>query len=256
MTGGFAGVAWLKQAMILLLLFALTACGRKIELYRNLPAHDANEMLALLMRHGIDAERIEDRGGAASLVIPTNDVPQAMNVLDNAGWPRDRFSDLGALFKKEGLISSPTEERVRFIYGTTQELSETLSRIDGVLNARVHSVLPGSESDDRGPGAPPTAAVLIRYMAGAPIDQAVPKIKELVANSLKGVSYDRVSVTLVEATQDDTALRQPGGAPPGTEGSDPPYLVIGLVGAIATSFIGNAVLAFFVWRKRFGHTIA
>ncbi|WP_426441414.1 type III secretion system inner membrane ring lipoprotein SctJ [Bradyrhizobium genosp. P] len=256
MTGGYTGAAWLKQAVILLVLFTLTGCERKIELYHNLPARDANEMLALLMRHGIDAERIADHGGAASLVIPTKDVPDAMNVLDSAGWPRDRFSDLGTLFKKEGLISSPTEERVRFVYGTTQELSETLSRIDGVLNARVHSVLPESESDDRLPGTPPTAAVLIRYMAGAPIDQAVPKIKELVANSLKGVSYDRVSVTLVEATQDDTAPRPHGAATFGAEGSDPPYLVVGLVGAIATSLIGNAVLAFFVWRERFGHTPA
>lgn len=255
MNDGHAGVAWLKQAVVLLMLLVLAGCGRKIELYRNLPAHDANEMLALLMRHGIDAERIEDRGGAASLVIPNNDVPRAMNVLDNAGWPRDRFADLGTLFKKEGLISSPTEERVRFIYGTTQQLSETLSRIDGVLNARVHSVLPESESDERGPGAPPTAAVLIRYMAGAPIDQAIPKIKELVANSLKGVSYDKVSVTLVEATQDDAALQPLRATTVGAEGSDPPYLVIGLVGAIATSFVGNAVLAFFLWRKRFGHTI-
>ncbi|WP_420969590.1 type III secretion system inner membrane ring lipoprotein SctJ [Bradyrhizobium sp. B120] len=244
----------LMRAMILFATFALAGCGAKIELYRNLPARDANEMLALLMRHGIDAERVAEHSGAAALVVSTKDVPRAMSVLGGAGLPRDRLSDLGTLFKKEGMLSSPTEERVRFIHGTTQELSETLSRIDGVLSARVHAVLPENTIDDRVPPSPSTAAVLVRYKAGTAVDQIVPKIKELVANSLKGVSYDGVSVTLVEATQNDNSERPLDAPPVAAETSAPPYLLAGLVAAIAISLIGNAALAFLVWWKRVSRT--
>ncbi|MBB4383511.1 type III secretion protein J [Bradyrhizobium sp. SBR1B] len=241
----------LKRAVALLVLFALVGCGSKIELYRNLSTREANEMLALLLRQGIHAERTADTGGTTSLVIPTEDVPRAMAMLDSAGWPRDHFADMGGLFKKDRMISSDTEERVRYIYGVTQELSQTLSNIDGVLTARVHAVLPESASDDRSPSAPPTAAVLVRYKPGAPIDQAVPKIKELVANSLKGLSYDRVSVALVEANQDNTPLGRTEVTARASERSEASRLLIGLVGGMAASLIGNAVLVYLIWRRRF-----
>ncbi|WP_164719096.1 type III secretion system inner membrane ring lipoprotein SctJ [Bradyrhizobium sp. LVM 105] len=242
----------LKRAVALLVLFTLVGCGSKIELYRNLSAREANEMLALLMRQGIRAERTTDTGGTTSLVVPTEDVPRAMNVLDRAGWPRDHFADMGTLFKKDRMISSDTEERVRYIYGVTQELSQTLSSIDGVLNARVHAVLPETASDDRNPPVSSTAAVLVRYKPGAPIDQIVPKIKELVANSLRGLSYDRVSVALVQANQDNMTLGRTDFTAGVSERSAPSHLLIGLIGAIAASLIGNAVLVVLIWRPRFG----
>ncbi|WP_445222837.1 type III secretion system inner membrane ring lipoprotein SctJ (plasmid) [Bradyrhizobium sp. Pa8] len=244
----------LKQTVALVALFTLVGCGSTIELYRNLSAREANEMLALLMRQGIPAERTTGNSGTASLVVPTNDVPRAMKVLDSAGWPRDRFADMGSLFKKEGMISSPTEERARYLYGITQELSQTLSNIDGVLNARVHAVLPENTNDDCNPPPASTAAVLVRYRPDAPIDQIVPKIKELVANSLIGLSYDRVSVALVEANQDNTGLRPMDAAALATEGSHPSHLSTWLAGGAVLSLTCNAALAVLLWRRRFNRT--
>ncbi|RUV82734.1 EscJ/YscJ/HrcJ family type III secretion inner membrane ring protein [Mesorhizobium sp. M1A.F.Ca.IN.020.06.1.1] len=240
----------LKRLATPLLLFTLTGCGSKLELYRNLPAHEANEMLALLMSQGIHAEKTTDNSGTASLSVDTKDVPPAMDVLNGAGLPHDLFADMGSLFKKEGMISSPTEERVRYIYGATQELSRTLSTIDGVLSARVHAVLPQETSDDRNPSFPSSAAVLVRYAPGAAVDQFVPKIKELVANSLEGLSYERVSVVLVEASQDHALLHSVDRtAVLTTEDSGARHLVVGLVGGIAVLLIGNGVLAFLLWRR-------
>lgn len=240
----------LKRLVTLLLLLTLGSCESKLELYRDLPAHEANEMLALLMRQGIYAEKTTDNSGTASLSVDIRDVPPAMEVLNGAGLPHDPYADMGSLFKNEGMISSATEERVRYIYGITQELSRTLSIFDGVVNARVHVVSPEEASDDRRPSFPSSAAVLIRYTPGTTVDQMVPKIKELVANSLPGLSYERVSVVLIEASQDN-ALRSADKTPVVTSqhSSAPPHLVIGLVCGIAVLLIGNGVLAFLLWRR-------
>ncbi|MCO5966180.1 type III secretion system inner membrane ring lipoprotein SctJ [Sinorhizobium meliloti] len=240
----------LKRLATVLLLFTLVSCESKLELYRNISAHEANEMLALLTGQGIDAKKTTDNDGTASLLIDTKDVPPAMEVLKGAGLPRDQHADIGSLFAKEGLISSPTEERIRYIYGITQELSRTLSSIDGVLNARVHAVLPQETSDNRDQSFPSSAAVLIRYAPGTIVDQIVPKVKELVANSLEGLSYERVSVVLVQASQASALLRSVDRtAVLTTEDNGTGHLVIALVCGITGSLIGNGVLAFLLWRR-------
>ncbi|RWA97989.1 type III secretion system inner membrane ring lipoprotein SctJ [Mesorhizobium sp.] len=241
----------LKWLATFLLLLTLGSCGSKLELYRNLPAHEANEMLALLMRQGIYAEKSTDDTGNASLSVDIKDVPTAMELLNGAGLPHDLYADMGSLFKKEGMISSPTEERVRYIYGITQELSRTLSIFDGVLNARVHVVLsPEETSDGRHQSLPSSAAVLVRYAPGTTVDQMVPKIKELVANSLEALSYERVSVVLVQASQNKPLLRSVDRtAVVTTEDSGTAHLVIGLVCGIAVLLIGNGVLGFLLWRR-------
>ncbi|MBA1143898.1 MULTISPECIES: type III secretion system inner membrane ring lipoprotein SctJ [Mesorhizobium] len=239
----------LTQLATFLGLFTLVSCAAKTELYRDLPAQEANEMLALLMRKGVNIDKTIGNNGTASLVVDTMDVPRAMEVLNRAGLPRELYADMGSLFKKEGMISSPTEERVRYTYGITQELSRTLSGIDGVVNSRVHVVLPEMSSDDRIPSFPSSAAVLVRYLPSATVDQIVPKIKELVANSLEGLSYDKVSVILIEATQDN-ALRPPVySADPPTKDSGASRLVIVLSCAIAVLLAGNAILVFLLWRR-------
>ncbi|WFU14891.1 type III secretion inner membrane ring lipoprotein SctJ [Bradyrhizobium sp. CB3481] len=236
---------------MLLVLFTTVGCASRIELYSNRSEREANEMLALLMRSCVAAERTTNNSGGASLMVSEKDVPRAMDVLASAGLPRDRVSDLGDLFKQEGMISSPTGELVRFIVGTSQELSRTLESIDGVVAARVH--VRWNKPDKGYDGMPPVvsaAAVLVRHNAAAGIDQIVPKIKNLVASTFRNLVYDQVEVMLVEAPQ-NTELRRLDAGTRASECSDPSNLLIGLIGGIG-SVICSAVLAYFLWRKRVG----
>lgn len=171
----------------------LGGCGRET-LYVQLDQQQANEMLALLLSQGVDAAKTR-ADNAWTLTAPRRDLPQAMQVLKANGYPREKFQSLGDVFPKEGLVSSPLEERARLLHALSQELAHTLSSIDGVIVARVHLAIPERHalSDKRGPAS---AAVFIKHRSDSPVTAQVASIKALVVNSVEGLPYENVTVSL------------------------------------------------------------
>ena len=181
-----------------LLLVLLAACSQQ-ELYGQLNERQANEMVAVLRNAGLVAEKTPARDGKAFVVSTSaHDFSRAVEVLHAGGFPRDSFDTLGQVFKKEGFVSSPTEERARITHALSQELSNTLSNIDGVVQARVHVSVP-----ERNPLAdkptPATASVFIKHRPGTDLSQQVGKIKGLVVNAMEGLPYDNVTVAMFPA---------------------------------------------------------
>jgi len=188
----------LRAALALAAACALAAC--KSELYSNLDQDHANEMVAVLRQHGIPAERVPGKGDRISVAVDENRFAEAVQVLKDNGLPRQEFATLGDVFKKDGLVSSPIQEKAQLIFALSQELSRTVSEIDGVLSARVHLVLP--ENDPlRQQLVPSSASVFIRHRASAPIGDLVPQVKMLIARGVSGLSYEQVSVILVPVSE-------------------------------------------------------
>ncbi|MFC4297783.1 type III secretion system inner membrane ring lipoprotein SctJ [Castellaniella hirudinis] len=189
-----SALRWLLAALVL---SVLTACSSSVTLYSSASEGEANELLSVLLDAGIHAEKISGKEGVA-VSVDGAQVARALDILRTRGLPRERFDGMGQIFRKEGLVSSPLEERARYIYALSQELTNTLSQMDGVLAARVHVVLP--ERGEIGEAATPsTAAVFIKHRVGYSFDALRPQIRQLVTHAIPGLTEDRVSITLVSA---------------------------------------------------------
>jgi type III secretion protein J len=186
--------AFLRLAVAITCILMLAGC--ESELYTDLDQQQGNEIAETLLRHGIPAERTFGKDDRVSVAVDSSRLADAIAILNDNGLPKQKFATLGGVFKRDGLVSSPVEEHAQMIYALSQELSRTISDIDGVLTARVHLVLP--ENDPlRERLAPSSASAFIRYRAGGPVEHLVPQIKMLIANAVAGLSYEKVSVILV-----------------------------------------------------------
>ncbi|MET0464161.1 MAG: type III secretion system inner membrane ring lipoprotein SctJ [Chitinophagaceae bacterium] len=189
----------LKCFFFILVLFCLTACGRTVEIQTNVPENDANEMVGVLLKSGVFAEKKTSKEGA-TILVPESDIGKAMSILAANGLPRKQISGLGEIFKKEGMISTPLEERARYIFGLSQELEKTLSQIDMVVSSRVHVVLPERIAPGE-PITPSSAAIFIKHRKGLDVDLLTPRIRNMVSNSIPGLSdlpKDKISIVFVE----------------------------------------------------------
>ncbi len=174
----------------------LAGCSEQ-ELYGQLSERQANEMVTVLRGAGIDADKLV-REGKFSVTTSRSDFPQAVRTLNAQGYPRESFDSMGKVFKREGFVSSPLEERARLVHAMSQEISNTLANIDGVITARVHLVVP-----ERNPlvdkPQPAAAAVFIKHRPDKNLAAQTAQIKALVVNSIEGLAYDNVTVALFPA---------------------------------------------------------
>ena len=170
-------------------------------------------MLAILLDNNIPSEKLVDKDKVVTIMVNSPDVSRSIKILSSLGFPKEKYSSIGDIFPKDGLISSPTEERARYTYSMSQELSSTLSMIDGVINARVHVVLPQEQDSLTDVNYPSSASVFIKYTPELELAGLVPKVKTLVANSIEGLSLEKITVSLFPATR----LNSGGFSGPSTE---------------------------------------
>ena len=183
----------LKYGVLCALLLA--GCKTETTLHSQLEERQANLVIAALLDGGIECRKTEGEENTWNVLIDTKDFAKAVNLLESKGLPRRSFQGISEVFKKTGMISSPTEERIRFMDALAQDLSRTIAGIDGVLDARVHIVLP--ENDPFAKNAlPSSAAVAIRSRWNADIEAYIPQIKGLVKNSIEGLQYEKIAVTV------------------------------------------------------------
>lgn len=186
------------RSYLLAIVFSVFLSGCDVELFSELDERNANDILLVLSEGGISATKSRVDTGIWQISVQSDAVQDALSTVRRHGLPRAQFVSLGDVFAKEGLIATPAEERQRYAFAVSQELSNTLMQIEGVVVARVHPVIPLIDPlSDILPT--PTAAVFIKHLQDADLEPMVPTIKRLVAQSIEGLDPRNVALTFSAA---------------------------------------------------------
>ena len=188
----------------------LAGCSK--QLLGGLDEMAANQVVSALRLEGIDADKSPAGDKAWKVTVADEQFAEAVQIIGRHNLPPPPFQGLGQVFKKESLVSTPTEERARLVHAMSQELERSLMEIDGVLAARVHPViLPHDPLNPKRIAA--TASVLIKYRSGVDISGREGMVRSLVAAGIEGLNYDDVRVVMVPAEAQPTAPNKPGAKP-------------------------------------------
>lgn len=141
-------------------------------------------LLDLTERSFVDAQDVKDLIADCGVKQPLAKVCFCMELMNSVRSLSSR------LFADE-------EDRIRFMDAISQDLAATISMIEGVVDARVHVVLP--ENDPFAKNAlPSSAAVAIRARWDADLSDAIPQVKGLVKNAIEGLAFEKITVTVFQ----------------------------------------------------------
>ncbi|MGI9228484.1 MAG: type III secretion system inner membrane ring lipoprotein SctJ [Gammaproteobacteria bacterium] len=194
-----------KIFVILILAGMLTGCQK--ELYAQLEEQEGNEILALLLKHNISSAKKPGKDGMVSLSVNQSQFADAVELLARHGLPRDKYVGIQDIINTDKLISTPFEDRTRYLYGLSQEISETLSKVDGVMAVRVHLNVPESRTV-RGQEIQQeaSAAVFLKYDPAFNLSSYDSKIRDIVSKSIPELARDNVSIALFPAQSDNMEI--------------------------------------------------
>ena len=113
----------------------LAACGGR-DAYADVEESEANDMVAALIKAGIDADKVAGEKGSFTVQVSNGEFAEAVGVLRDNGLPCEQYESLGTVFKKEGFSSSTLSEKAHLTYGVSQELEHMVSEYDGIVAAR------------------------------------------------------------------------------------------------------------------------
>ena len=184
-------------ATLTVCILLLAGCKEETTLHSGLKERQANLVMATLLKADIACRKVAGEENTWNVIIDAADFAEAVSLLESQGLPQRDFQGIAEVFKKSGMVSSPSEERIRFMDALAQDLSRTIAGIDGVVDARVHIVLPENDPFARN-ALPSSAAVAVRSRWNADVTEYIPAIKGLVKNAIEGLAYDKIMVTVFQ----------------------------------------------------------
>jgi type III secretion protein J len=175
--------------------------GCSTPIQHGLDETSANEILTSLERAGISASKSRDEEGAFAVVVAKVDALRSMELMRSLGLPRGPRAGFGEIYKQPSLVPTLTEERARYAEALSGEIARTLETVEGVVNARVHLVLPELDplAMDGKPRVAAQAAVLLKTRAGRPAPIEERDVQKLVAGSVPGLELSAVAVVVTPA---------------------------------------------------------
>src|SRR5512140_3098843 len=152
-----------KLVAPLLALLLITGCS--IELQHGLSEEDANEIYVLLNKNGINATKLAVGDGkdmVFTIQVGKSDAAQAAELLRSNSLPRPMEKGFNH-FAKGSMVPTAAEERAMMLKAVAGEVSNALTKVDGVLETNVIVNIPENNDLTQPENKPmPSASVMIR----------------------------------------------------------------------------------------------
>ena len=87
----------------------LAGCDKQATLFSSIDESQANSVMAALLGNGIDCEKTPGEEGTWNVLIAQGNFAAAVGLCEQLGLPRRPFMGVGEVFKKTGMVSSPSE---------------------------------------------------------------------------------------------------------------------------------------------------
>ncbi len=188
----------MKRAAVVLLCGSVLLSGCQETLFGKLTEREANEVVASLGEVKINASKKNVKDDIWSVLVERSDFDTSVRVLGAAGIPNASFSGLQETFKRQGLASSPTEERARLMFAQSQELEKSIRVIDCVVTARVHVNIPTPDRFATA-GQESTVSILVKHRPNCALESIPNQLKSLAVNAVENTRAELVSVMLTPA---------------------------------------------------------
>lgn len=185
----------MKRVLAMMVILLLTAC-RQQDLLINLNQQQANDVLAVLQRHNIQAEKKDEGKTGYTIIIGQSDFPAAVDLLKIYHLPGAADVEISDLFPADALVSSPRAEKARLFSAIEQRLEQSLRHMDGIATARVHVSYDIEAGENGKPAAPVHLSVLAVINQDKNPEILINDIKRFLLNTFSGVRYENISVVL------------------------------------------------------------
>lgn len=190
----------MRKSIIVLLLLLLVGCGER-ELINGIDSKQSIEILVVLNRAGISADRAKQTKGRNEsflITVNNNDYTRAMEVLHEYGLPRRNQDELENITRSNGIVpESIGMATLRREIALSLQVEKLLLAFPGVVDARV--IIRSEENSPnifRNEMISPRATVVIRYItSGDKPEFSEEEVRRLVARSVSGLDENNVMVS-------------------------------------------------------------
>lgn len=199
--------------ILFLLSLSLTSCSKSQKIITGVTEREANIIVVFLEARGIRSNKIRVSSGSTTaadqlakfdITVKKNQAIQAMALLNQNGFPKQRYITLLQLFQASGFMTSEREENIRYQAGLAEQINNMITMIDGVIDSNVQLSFPPSETTLTGAATTGTlqekqritAAVYVKHQGvlDDPNNYLEDKIKRLVSGSITGLNINDVTV--------------------------------------------------------------
>ena len=160
-------------------------------LFGSLSGEDTNQVITALEANGIEY-RMDNRSG--TLAVASDQVHRARLLLASEGFPREDGLGFETLYQEQEIGVSSFMEQARYHRSLEQELSRTMTAMQGVRAARVH-VAVSKQSAFLRQREQPAASVMLQLTPGRTLSaRQLAGVIHLVASSVPNLQAEQVSV--------------------------------------------------------------